>query len=74
MKFVKEKKRELKVEEERFTQKAFVSSVAIGKAGLGYYTITQIDRNKEKEWIQFIQEEVWAEIEEAMISKMINQS
>ena len=65
---------ELKFAEEYLRQKTFVSTVAIGKGGLGYYPSTQVNQTKGEKQKQLLQEEVRARVEEARISKMISLS
>ena len=60
--------------EERLKQKTLVGTVAIGRAGLGYFPRTQIHKAKEKQRRNLIQEEVCASVEEERRSKMVGLS
>ena len=67
-------KKELGNAEERLRQKALVGTVAIGRAGLGYFPSTQIHKAKGKQRRNLIQEEFRACVEEERRSKMVGLS
>ena len=64
-------KKELGNAEERLRLKALVGTVAIGRAGLGYFPSIQIHKAKGKQRRNLIQEEVRASVEEKRRSKMV---
>ena len=63
-------KKELGNAEKRLRQKALVGTVAIGRAGLGFFPSIQIHKAKGKQRRNLIQEEVHASAEEERRSKM----
>ena len=67
-------KKEMGNAEERLKQKALVGTVAIGRAGLGYFPSTQIHKATGKQRRNLIQEEVRASVEEERRSKMVGLS
>ena len=64
-------KKELGNAEERLRLKVLVGTVAIGRAGLGYFPSTQIHKAKGEQRWNLIQEEVGASVEEKRRSKMV---
>ena len=67
-------KKELEKAEEQLRQKALVGTVAIGRAGFGYFPTIQIHKAKGKLRRNLIQEEVHASIEEERRGKMVRLS
>ena len=67
-------KRELQVAEERLRHKAILGSIAIGRAGLGFFPSTHTNSAKGKERCQLIQEEVREGVEEVHYCKMVGLS
>lgn len=61
----------LEVAESRLRQKALVGSIALGRAGVGYFPATRADKAQGKERQRLIQEEVRAGVEEERTSRMV---
>ena len=61
----------LDVAESRLRQKALVGSIATGRAGIGYFPSTRVDKAQGKERQHLIQEEVRAGVEEVRASRMV---
>ena len=65
---------ELRAVEERLRHKALLGTVAIGKAGLGFFPRPMISKTKGKEKRKLVQEEVRTGAEEAHYRKMVSLS
>ena len=66
--------KELEKTEERLRLKALMGTVAIGRAGQGYFTSIQIHKAKSNQSRNLIQEEVCANVEEERRGKMVGLS
>lgn len=60
----------LEVAESRLRQKVLVGSIASGRAGIGYFPSTRVDKAQGKQRQRLIQEEVRAGVEEERASRM----
>ncbi|XP_063058826.1 uncharacterized protein LOC134452393 [Engraulis encrasicolus] len=61
----------LEVAESRLRQKVLVGSIASGRAGIGYFPSTRVDKVQGKERQHLIQQEVRAGVEEERASRMV---